>query len=149
LLLLANLASITPDAFTSAAAHIRMQTSAHLIRQYTCLALLGRSNPLGPLVRRSIHRPLMMEISRQSELCLKRWRQFASENNLAITEIDTWSLQVGANGIATHLIRGEIAQAKRLEERILNDEALDETAPLSGIAPNSTQSAAIAAAQAA
>lgn len=103
------------------ASDTRSRIAALALARATSLALLARSADVAPERRRQI-----LESARHSESYVSAFNTLAVQFKLSVLPIDTQLLDVAAVAIATHLMRGELEQARTLEQRALADEAEDE-----------------------
>jgi hypothetical protein len=103
------------------ASDTRSRVAALALSRATSLALLARSADVTPEGRRQI-----LESARHSESYISAFNTLAVQFKVSVLPIDTQLLEVAAVAIATHLMRGELEQARELERRALADEAEDE-----------------------
>lgn len=113
------------------ASDTRSRIAALALARATSLALLARSTDMSPERRLEI-----LESARHSESYVSAFNALAVQFGLSVLPIDTQLLNVAAVAVATHLMRGEIEQARELERQALADEAEDEI--LSHEVPNVT-----------
>lgn len=99
----------------------RSRIAALALARATSLALLARSADVTPERRREI-----LESARHSESYVSAFNALAVQFKLSVLPIDMQLLNAAAVAIATHLMRGELEQARELEHRALADEAEDE-----------------------
>jgi DNA repair protein RadC len=111
----------TPLSKLIVASDTRSRIAALALARATSLALLARSASVTAERRREI-----LESARHSESYVSAFNALAVQFKLSVLPIDTQLLNAAAVAIATHLMRGELEQARELEHRALADEAEDE-----------------------
>lgn len=99
----------------------RSRIAALALARATSLTILARSADVTPERRQEI-----LESARHSESYVSAFNTLAVQFKLSVLPIDTQLLNAASIAIATHLMRGELEQARELECRALADEAEDE-----------------------